>query len=121
MGVIATTNTQNYENIANGLRTAGDLSIYKSELAIDAEIFEDVSEAIQRKTGQVDPYDKTELADAIDALPPDIGIYISDTSDIPVYFGINNSGFYICTTEAERTPVALGRDGNAIYAESIEE
>ena len=35
MSVIATTNTQHYENIADGLRTAGDLSNYKSETTIE--------------------------------------------------------------------------------------
>lgn len=65
MSVIATTDTQHYEDIADGLRAAGDLSNYKSELAIDAEIFEDISDALQSKTGQQEPYAKDELAPAI--------------------------------------------------------
>lgn len=121
MGVVATTNTQHYEDIADGLRTAGDLSNYKSELAVDAEIFEDISDALQSKTGQQEPYAKDELAQAVSNLPPDIGLYISDTSDIPIYFGANDDGFYICTTEEEKTDVAFGRDGSAIYAEPIQE
>ena len=72
MSVIATTNTQHYENIADGLRTAGDLSNYKSELAVDAEIFEDISDALQSKTGQQEPYAKDELAQAVLSLPTDL-------------------------------------------------
>lgn len=72
MSAIATTNTQHYENIADGLRTAGDLSNYKSELAVDAEIFEDISDALQSKTGQQEPYAKDELAQAVSDLPPNL-------------------------------------------------
>ena len=72
MSAIATTNTQHYENIADGLRTAGDLSNYKSELAVDAEIFEDISDALQSKTGQQEPYTKDELAQAVSDLPTNL-------------------------------------------------
>jgi hypothetical protein len=86
MSVIATTNTQHYENIADGLRTAGDLSNYKSELAVDAEIFEDISDALQSKTGQQEPYDKNELAQVITdelekKLPTTEGVLYGNTSN----------------------------------------
>jgi hypothetical protein len=86
MSVIATTNTQHYENIADSLRTAGDLSNYKSELAVDAEIFEDISDALQSKTGQQEPYDKDELAQVITdelekKLPTTEGVLYGNTSN----------------------------------------
>ena len=48
-----------------------------------------------------------------------IGIEISSTSDTPIFFGIDDTGFYVCSTAEEKTPVALGRTGELIYAESV--
>lgn len=93
MSVIATTDTQNYENIADGLRTAGDLSNYKTELEADAEIFDDISDALQSKTGQQEPYAKDELAQAVSDLPTDLisktitqnGIYSANSDNADGY------------------------------------
>lgn len=46
-------------------------------------------------------------------------IPISVNSDTPIFFGINDDGVYMCTTESEATDVAFGRDGMLVYAESV--
>lgn len=64
MSVIATTDTQNYENIADGLRTAGDLDAYqtelsavKSELAADNAKFEDIDRNLEEINAKLVPID----------------------------------------------------------------
>lgn len=70
--MIAKTNTQHYTDIADAIRYSKDGSTYESELSLakaetvqDNQYFEDISTAIQSKTGQTEPYDKDELADVI--------------------------------------------------------
>lgn len=45
------------------------------------------------------------------------GIPVASDSDTPIYFGVDSTGFYACTTSAESTDVAFGRDGTNVYAE----
>ena len=45
------------------------------------------------------------------------GIPLAPDSDTPTFFGVDSTGFYACTTSAESTDVAFGRDGMNVYAE----
>lgn len=45
------------------------------------------------------------------------GIPVASDSDTPIYFGVDNTGFYVCTTAAEKTNVAFGREDMDVYAE----
>ena len=49
--MIAKTNTQHYQNIADEIRTANDYATFKSEIEVDNELFEDIGEAIAEKDG----------------------------------------------------------------------
>lgn len=51
----------------------------EDEIAEDNGYFEDISEAIQSKTGQTEPYDKSELAGAID------GIVVDPNANLDAY------------------------------------
>lgn len=119
MGVIATTNTQHYQDIANSVRYSKDGTQYESDLvAARAEIaedngyFSDISDALQRKTGQVEPYDKSELAQVVD----DLDIYqipVDESSEVLMLVtGIDASGFYLSSTTSDQTNVLFGVDEN---------
>lgn len=84
--------------------------------------FKDINQSLKQKYHTDVDFPESKMAKAIDDIPSggsDIGIVISSTSDTPIFFGINTNGFYVCDTEEESTPVALGRTGGAIYAESV--
>ena len=119
MSIIATTNTEHYENIADSVRYSKDGTQYESDLvAAQAEIaeddgyFSDISTAVQGKTGQVAPYDKSELAQAVD----DLDIYqipVDESSEVPMLVtGIDASGFYLSSTTSDQTEVLFGVDEN---------
>ena len=95
------------QNLAENYRGAID------EISTDNGIFGDISTAVQSKTGQVEPYDKTELADAIDNID---GLFVDSDSDTPIEFGIDANGFYYATASGEGTDVKIGRDTNGLYA-----
>jgi hypothetical protein len=46
------------------------------------------------------------------------GIPVSPDSDTPIFFGVDATGLYMCTTSAEQTNVAFGREEMNVYAES---
>lgn len=83
------------------------------EISTDNDIFSDISTAVQSKTGQAQPYNKTELANAIDNID---GLFVDADSDIPIEFGIDANGFYYATASGEGTDVKIGRDANGLYA-----
>lgn len=96
------------QNLAENYRGAVD------EISTDNDIFDDISAAIQSKTGQVEPYDKTDMAYAIEHMS--VGLPIDPNSDTPLEFGMDVDGFYFSTIEGEGTSVFVGRDGNRLYA-----
>lgn len=82
--------------------------------------FKDINEALKQKYQTTEDFPYSEMATAIDNIPSGGGgIPISVNSDTPIFFGINDDGVYMCTTESEATDVAFGRDGMFIYAESV--
>ena len=82
--------------------------------------FKDINESLKRKYGTQEDFSYSEMASAIDNIPSGGGgIPISGDSDTPIFFGINDDGVYMCTTEAEATAVAFGREGMLVYVESV--
>lgn len=117
MSIVAITNTQHYESMADSIRYSKDGTQYESDLvAARAEIaedngyFADISTAVQGKTGQVEPYDKSELAQAVD----DLDIYqipVDENSEVPMLVtGIDAAGFYLSSTTSDQTDVLFGVD-----------
>lgn len=53
----------------DGAQYESDLVAARAEIAEDEGYFSDISTALQNKTGQVEPYDKSEMAEAINVLP----------------------------------------------------
>lgn len=84
-----------------------------AEITEDNSIFSDISSAIQRRTGQVDPYDKEDMADAIDNM--DV-ISADPNSSTPIEFGYDADGFYFSDTVGEGSLIYLGRDQDGPYA-----
>ena len=84
-----------------------------AEITEDNSIFSDISAAIQRRTGQVLPYDKTEMANAIDNL---VVISADPNSSTPIEFGQDVDGFYFSDTAGEGSLVYLGRDQDGPYS-----
>lgn len=66
--MIAKTNTEHYQNIADEIRTANDYATFKSEIEVDNELFEDIGEAIAEKDGGEIPK-RSELVERIEAIP----------------------------------------------------
>ena len=119
MSIIATTNTEHYENIADSVRYSKDGTQYESDLvAARAEIaeddgyFSDISTAVQGKTGQVEPYDKSELAQAVGTIDT-FTIPIDENSEVSeLVTGINANGFYFSSNPNDKTDVLFGIDAN---------
>lgn len=65
--MIAKTNTEHYQNIANEIREANDYAVFKSEIEVDNELFEDIGEAVAEKDGEEVPK-KSELVERIGRL-----------------------------------------------------
>lgn len=65
--MIAKTNTQHYQNIADEIRAANDYAAFKSEIEVDNELFEDIGEAIAEKDGGEIP-ERSELVERIGRL-----------------------------------------------------
>ena len=84
-----------------------------SEISTDNSIFAEISAAIQRRTGRVLPYDKTEMADAIDNM---VVISADPDSLTPIEFGQDADGFYFSDTAGEGSAVYLGRDQDGPYS-----
>lgn len=66
--MVAKTNTQHYQNIANEIRTANDYAAFKSEIEVDNELFKDIGEGIAEKDGGEIP-ERSELVERIGAIP----------------------------------------------------
>lgn len=96
----------------DGIQYESELSAARAEIAEDNTIFEDISDAVQEKTGQVEPYAKDELAPAI----RNMDIYalpIDEASTVPeLVAGIDLEGFYYSANPADRTSVLFGVDSN---------
>lgn len=84
------------------------------ELDEDDAIFDDISAAIQQRTGQVEPYDKEDMADAIENM--DSGVPLDPASLTPAEFGIDDTSLYITDEIGGGNLVFLGRDQDGIYA-----
>lgn len=65
--MIAKTNTEHYQNIADEIRTANDYAAFKSEIEVDNELFEDIGEAIAEKDGGEIP-ERSEIVERIGAI-----------------------------------------------------
>lgn len=96
----------------DGTQYESDLVAARAEIAEDNGYFSDISDALQGKTGQVEPYAKDELAQAVD----DLDIYqipIDESSEVPMLVtGIDASGFYLSSTTSDQTDVLFGVDEN---------
>ena len=65
--MIAKTNTQHYQNIADEIRAANDYAAFKSEIEVDNELFENIGEAIAEKDGGEIP-ERSEIVERIGAI-----------------------------------------------------
>ena len=83
-----------------------------AEIEEDNGYFADISTAVQGKTGQVAPYDKDELASAIDGIDT-FTFPIDENSEVSVLVpGINQDGFYLSSNPNDKTDVSFGVDEN---------
>lgn len=103
---------ESIEYSKDGTQYESDLVAARAEIAEDNGYFSDISDALQVKTGQVEPYDKSELAQAVD----DLDIYqipVDESSEVPMLVtGIDASGFYLSSTTSDQTDVLFGVDEN---------
>ena len=103
---------ESIEYSKDGTQYESDLVAARAEIAEDNRYFSDISDALQGKTGQVEPYDKSELAQAVD----DLDIYqipVDEGSEVPMLVtGIDASGFYLSSTTSDQTDVLFGIDEN---------
>ena len=103
---------ESIEYSKDGTQYESDLVAARAEIAEDNGYFSDISDAVQGKTGQVEPYDKSELAQAVD----DLDIYqipIDESSEVPMLVtGIDALGFYLSSTTSDQTDVLFGVDEN---------
>lgn len=72
--MIAKTNTQHYQNIADEIRAANDYAVFKSEIEVDNELFEDIGEAIAEKDNGEVPK-RSELVERIGRLSNSLLIF----------------------------------------------
>ena len=96
------------QNLAESYRGA------VAEVETDNSIFDDISTAIQGKTGQAEPYAKEDMAYAIEHMS--VGLPIDPDSLTPLEFGVDDEGFYWSDTQGEGTPVFIGRESTRLYA-----
>lgn len=95
-----------------GTQYESDLVAARAEIAEDNGYFADISTAVQGKTGQVAPYDKDELAQAINGIDT-FAFPIDGNSEVSVLVpGINQDGFYLSSNPNDKTDVLFGVDEN---------
>ena len=77
--MIAKTNTQHYQNIADEIRAANDYAVFKSEIEVDNELFENIGEAVAEKDGGEAPK-RSELVERIEAIKtvPEFDMTVED-------------------------------------------
>lgn len=96
-----------------GTQYESDLVAARAEIAEDDGYFSDISTALQGKTGQAEPYDKSELAQAVENLDTHT-IPIDASSEVPALVtGIDASGFYLSSSTTDKTDVLFGVDENS--------
>lgn len=96
----------------DGTQYESDLVAARAEIAEDDALFEDISDAVQALTGQAEPYDKDELAQAIGTIDT-FTIPIDENSEVSeLVAGINANGFYFSSNPNDKTDVLFGVDEN---------
>lgn len=103
---------ESIEYSKDGTQYESDLVAAKAEIVEDDALFEDISDAVQALTGQAEPYDKSELSQAIGTIDT-FTIPIDENSEVPMLVaGINANGFYFSINPNDKTDVLFGVDAN---------
>lgn len=97
----------------------GDIVLFENNKTTNVSSFATATVRVPEPTGtllitengeQIDIKDK----EFVDVAVP-LEIPIDDSSQKPIYFGVDASGFYISDDEQLQTVVAFGKDDNGLY------